>query len=227
MVARKIDHLTGQVKTMSGRPLLHDAAQYGDVEQAEEQLRLGADLNGVDGSTGVPATPLWISAQTGMPETVELFLKAGADKDWQDPEGKTAVWIASRNDMYESLKLLIEAGADLNLCNMYGETPVYVAAQFGFYRCLEQLLAAGAECDVPTFAGHTPLYVAADRATPAWTSYHADCVKMLLDAGASKEKVTNKTSEYMPFYVEAEEQRKKWEKEQDERYAYATKNVKL
>ena len=63
MVARKIDHLTGQVKTMSGRPLLHDAAQYGDVEQAEEQLRLGADLNGVDGSTGVPATPLWISAQ--------------------------------------------------------------------------------------------------------------------------------------------------------------------
>ena len=52
-----------------------------------------------------------------------LLLKAGADKDLQDCEGRTALVLAAENDHLEIALLLLEARADEDLQACRGHQP--------------------------------------------------------------------------------------------------------
>jgi hypothetical protein len=70
---------------------LRDAIGDRDVARVQALLAAGADLTATDDEG---KTPLMVAAKTGVPEVVELLLKAGADPKPKDKLGYSAEMIA-------------------------------------------------------------------------------------------------------------------------------------
>ncbi|ORY61608.1 ankyrin repeat-containing domain protein, partial [Pseudomassariella vexata] len=73
---------------------LYNAAKSGDVQTLRRLLiqEVSPEFTNIEGET-----PLWIAAAEGHRDIVELFIKAGADLNFQDENGQTAVSIAREN----------------------------------------------------------------------------------------------------------------------------------
>lgn len=78
-------------------------------------------------------------------KVIELLVRAGADVNARDKEGRTALFFQHNED---SAKVLIEAGADVNATDSSGQT---VIEQMGSESVVVMLLAAGAR--LPTDQG--------------------------------------------------------------------------
>ena len=124
------------------------------------------------------------------------FLKAGADRDQADGDGRTPLFIAAREGHHVVVRLLLEAGADKDKAsNKDGSTPLFMAAQANRREVVRLLLAADADKEKAKEDGTTPLLVAACKG-------HGEVVADLLKAGADKDRADDKRGE-TPLYMAA------------------------
>jgi uncharacterized protein len=105
---------------------------------------------------------LMFAAREGHVAAVVALLAAGADPDFNDPDGSTALIVALMNGHWDTAKLLIDAGADVNAWDLWGQTPLYMAVDMN-------TLPTGARIELPTM----------DKATGL------DIIKLLIAKGAN------------------------------------------
>lgn len=105
-----------------GTPLIMALTCNPDPEDCAFLLAHGANPN-VQSQLG--ETPLVQAAHVGTLKTVQLLLRAGADVNIRDADGKTALMMATENCMdseTEIVTLLLKAGADPTLVDKSGKT---------------------------------------------------------------------------------------------------------
>eukprot|EP01047_Picozoa_sp_COSAG01_P014058 COSAG01_NODE_676_length_14324_cov_17.420105_19_plen_542_part_00 len=185
-----------------------DACEAGDVAAARRFLAQGGDPNSKD--QGFPA--LYVAAQKGHIEVVQLLLGGGAAVDRPAKNGATPLSVASWNGHVAVVGALLGGGAAVDQPNKNGATSLYIASEKGHVAAVEALLGGGAAVDRPTKDGATPLFVASFKghvaavhallgggatvdqpmhngATPLYKASqegHADVVRHLLVAGANR-----------------------------------------
>ena len=108
-----------------GRTCLHFAASYGQKKIVESLLERGALVNARTypnrtsysrGITGKDSwtTPLHIAAGRGLPNTVGVLLKHGADLHATDDDGYKAFYIAAQEGHANVIKVLFEHGSEVS-----------------------------------------------------------------------------------------------------------------
>jgi len=148
---------------------LHEAAEYGDVEEVKRLIASGADVNAmsaVSQSVQVGWRPLTAAASGGHPQVVKVLLENGAEVDANDSEGWAPLYYAlwtGVNDSEEIVRELIAHGADVNKQSPDRYSPLVFAIWIweGREGNVEALLDAGAHIDFKDKDGLTPLYWAA------------------------------------------------------------------
>ncbi|MBI2772190.1 MAG: ankyrin repeat domain-containing protein [Burkholderiales bacterium] len=120
-----------------GRAPLHYAAHEGELAQARELLRAGADGNAKDDNGW---TPLHFATKSGHLEIAQLLLAAGADVNARDSNGNSPLSNAvfAYQDDGALIEALRAAGADPLRENNHGVSPVSLARDI-------------ANCDVARF----------------------------------------------------------------------------
>lgn len=99
-------------------------------------------------------------------------------------DGRTPLLLAVEHDRLAVVELLLKHGADVNRAAGNGLQAMHVAARMGLCDVMECLLQHDPElAHAGTFDGRTPLLMAASEG-------HADCAKMLIDAGADVDAAT-------------------------------------
>jgi ankyrin repeat protein len=151
-------------------------------------------------------TALFQASQKGHTDVVKVLTEANANVDLGDiDDTSTPLFMAVQNGHTDVVKMLVRAHADVNQARATdGSTPLFMAAQDGYIDIVEVLLAAhadvnkarttdaqrgnaGAAPGSPRLVeeGATPLHVAAQNS-------HVDVIKMLLAAGADRNKASEK-----------------------------------
>ncbi len=152
------------------------ADRAGQTEVAQILVRAGADPTG-----GARSRALSAAVASGDLPAVQASLKAGADPDVGDDEGKRPLEVAIRAKRRDLVEMLIAAGADLNANqNASGYTPLRLAITTDQIEIVQQLLAAGADPNArSSIAGtlETPMLMAAGTGLE-------EIVRALVAAGA-------------------------------------------
>jgi len=122
----------------TGESLLHPATKFKALTIMEDLLENGADVNAQNTFGG--GTPLHIAAYRGIPEAVDLLLKAGADYGIPAKDGKRPWDLAAKYEREEVLALLRDNGDD-------GEAPTEVVKERGAKPVPVKKAAAAAAVD--------------------------------------------------------------------------------
>eukprot|EP00435_Cladocopium_sp_Y103_P043297 s2143_g12.t1 len=118
---------------------------------------------------------LRMAAFCGSLEAVQLFLEAGADKNYAPENHITALHIAAKRGCLEMVRLLAEAGADIDAAHTdWVHMPPWVL--------MPTLMPAAPRRDVNAVKGLTALHSAV-------LSGHSEVVRFLLAAGADQNAV--------------------------------------
>jgi hypothetical protein len=149
----------------------------------------------VDQANNNGATPLFIAAQNGHLEVVEVLLEQRANVNQAKNVGATPLYIAAQNGHLAVVKALLEKGANIDQACNTGATPLSGAAQNGHLAIVKVLLANGANVDQANNNSVTPLYTAAQND-------HLAVVKMLLEQRANVNQANN--NGVTPLYVAAQ-----------------------
>ena len=113
------------------------------------------------------------AAKNNNIDSVEVFIKLGANINKADEDGETPLYWAAWNGHTKMAKMLIEAEVDVNKANKYGRTPLYWAARGGYTEIAKMLIEAKADVNKADTDGRTPLHRAAKNE-------HLDIVTLLL-----------------------------------------------
>ena len=104
---------------------------------------------------------LLAAAAEGEFDEIEAALKAGADPNIRDEEGRTALLLAAPQNLWnkekETVAALKKAGAKIDQGDKSGLTPLMSAAWNGRTDMTRALIAAGAKVDAKDKDGWTPL----------------------------------------------------------------------
>jgi ankyrin repeat protein len=145
-------------------------------------IEKGANVNAVEPE--YQNTVLGLAVQSGNLEKIQLILDAGADINYQRPEGYDVLIdgmygrdILLDENLISILNLLIAKGASVNGKSSYGETAIKVAAHIGRFDAVKVLLEAGAN---PEQLGWTELMHAIVFGS-------LEQVKLLLEQGADQD----------------------------------------
>ena len=163
---------------MSDEDFVH-LCEGGSAQEIRAALQEGANPDAM--SEGIESasvgTALMWAACANTPEVVSILLKAGADFNAKDEDGRTVLMWATENTA-EVVSILLKAGADINERDNYGTTVLIQAAQnFENPDVITVLVKAGADVNARDKEGETALIRAAQLGTP-------DGISALLDAGA-------------------------------------------
>ena len=90
-------------------------------EVFEALISAGADVNGRP-RRGNLYPPILRAAELGDPDSIEVFIQAGATVDIESSDGTTALMEAAESGVPASVKLLLSAGADATKKDKHGET---------------------------------------------------------------------------------------------------------
>ncbi|BFZ07126.1 hypothetical protein BsWGS_10164 [Bradybaena similaris] len=115
----------------------------------------GADVNTPDRWNN---TPLTLAVAKSRLDCVNCLLQAGADCNYQSPDG-TPVMIAIKNNDSQCLRVLINKGADVNTSDKWGNTPLTFAIQKDYLASIKTLISCGADLNLKSPKG-PPLYTA-------------------------------------------------------------------
>lgn len=107
------------------------------------------------------APNLTLAALKGETGLVIELLKAGADPDARDGQGRTPLLEAAFGGHIDTLSALLEAGADPNARDPDGWSPLMEAASKGRFEVVKLLLAAGADANATNREGRSALALAA------------------------------------------------------------------
>lgn len=150
---------------------LFEAIQNGNLADASNAIKNGADVNTPDKSGN---TPLFFAAYYGRENIVKYLVNKHADIDRINNLGDTPLYIAAQNGHENIIKYLALQGADINKMNSEGASPLIVASQQGHKNVVRYLIEHKA--DIDSGRAH-PLIFAALHG-------HLDVVKYLVEQGA-------------------------------------------
>lgn len=151
--------------------LLHQV-QKGSLKGIIEMLKAGAN---VDGSSEVGTAPLFLAANRGRTDVLQLLIDNGADLDAPSSldnfadgfsgslpfaEGPTPLHGALASESLDAIRLLLAAGADPDLADSKGCTPLMMAC-LKYSRTKKFVLMA-----VTDLKGDTALHIAANFNAP-------------------------------------------------------------
>jgi hypothetical protein len=179
---------------------IHEAAEYGDIEQIKHFLDKGVDINArnEDGET-----PLHFAAHYNNKSMIEFLMANGAAVDARDDIGETPLYNAAWSGETTSVNALIKHGADVNAKNIDGDTPLHEAVHMGRKSTVKILLANGADVNIKNNMDQPPLWEAV-----RWG--RKDLTKLLIENGAEVN-FTDKNSR-TPLSIAIEEKYKGIEK---------------
>lgn len=136
-------------------------------------------------------SPIFVAAQCGHLETVNLLLKARASLDITLSDGAGVLFVAAQNGHYDIVKRLLQESVidvdeprDVHLlkmnsfqrCLQDGATPLWIASQMGHAHIVTLLIQHGANPDHEREDGATPLFKAAHKG-------HLTVCEVLLESG--------------------------------------------
>ncbi|CAM2862814.1 ankyrin repeat domain-containing protein [Legionella worsleiensis] len=139
---------------------LHIAAHFGQLEIARFILEIAPQLINVVTRTHF-ISPLYLAAENGHLELVNLFLQKGAEPNWVSRTGYTPLHIAARKGFLAIVNRLIDASANINQIIPEGQlTPLYLAAEKGYVDVVDRLLREGADMQLTNNADFNPVHIA-------------------------------------------------------------------
>lgn len=158
----------------------------------EVLINAGVDINHLN---ELGYSRLYNTAFSSSVDAVEFLLKYGANPHTQLAKNKSPLhavcWDTNSEEInyeptFQIINLLLDAGIDVNTKDSMGDTPLHEAV-FGDganITAVKTLIKRGAKVDSVSNDGMTPLMLAASRA-------EAECVYILLEAGADKTQTDN------------------------------------
>ncbi|XP_045158377.2 serine/threonine-protein phosphatase 6 regulatory ankyrin repeat subunit B-like isoform X1 [Mercenaria mercenaria] len=159
-----------------GQMPLHIAAQQGQYEAAKLLLKLDADVNTPDRSSG--RTALHLACANSHKSTVELLLKMGAVVYEQDKNGVYPVHLAAGGGHCGVIQFLVATGALVRCQDKNNTDPMHLAAQQDKSDTIGTLHGFGGNLDATNKDGETPLHIAA-------VSGSAAAIRKLYQLGAN------------------------------------------
>lgn len=127
-------------KGVGGTTPLHSASTAGHHFVVRELLRLGADVEGLEGKQ----SPLWFASKLGNHETVRELINSGADVNKAIPGSPSPLFLAIQNGDHSVANELISSGADVNKA-FKGVMPIYEACEKNYNDIAKALFKAGAD----------------------------------------------------------------------------------
>ena len=118
------------------------------------------------------------AAQTGNIQAINALVKAGANVNHADNDGRTALFTAALHGRVEAIALLLKAGAKVNHADNRGKTALSWAARDGKVEAIAALVKAGAKVNHAQNDGETALFEAAKGG-------HVETIAALVKAGAN------------------------------------------
>nr|XP_020460458.1 ankyrin repeat and SOCS box protein 3-like isoform X2 [Monopterus albus] len=155
---------------------LHQAVYKGHSEIVRILINV-CNLEAVDDHR---ITPLFLAAQYGQQECLEILVNAGANVNTQAADLATPLLIASQEGHQACVDFLLDHGADPNkACSLdWPQLPIHAAAEFGHIGILRRLIAVtDRKCDRGD-GMVSPLYMTVKN-------NHIKCVELLLKEGYS------------------------------------------
>ncbi len=138
------------VRDARGCSFLHEAAQGGDLLQAEWLAARGADIHVTD-RDGL--TPLHLAARHGHIDLADFFLERGAQPSSRTGRGRTPLLLAVMGGHHAVARRLIDAGACPDTADDFGFVPLHLAAFRNDCRMIGILRLAGASLALSTGRG--------------------------------------------------------------------------
>ncbi|CAG9834512.1 unnamed protein product [Diabrotica balteata] len=140
--------------------LLHSATKFGNLEEVQQLIAIGAIINEVD-SDGL--TSLHIAADCKHVEVAKYLLAHGADVNAIEmSEDRSPLHFATVNNDLEMIRLFTKAGADMQCSNTYGNMPIHIATEYGYVEILKYFFENGIDVDIRNNSSKmTPLHMAA------------------------------------------------------------------
>ena len=149
------------------------ACANGKVKTASLLLSCGANVNGCGRDTGEWQTPIFLAAENGHSEVIEMLLEkcppgtssaprhdgdrrsfapptdmTRCDLDFASKTGKTPLFIACEKGQAACARLLVEAGADVSKTTFLNKSPLYIACEMGIASIVQVLLRYSTREDV-------------------------------------------------------------------------------
>ncbi|CAN9508852.1 unnamed protein product [Ophioblennius macclurei] len=165
-----------RVHTASCWTCLHQAVYEGH----KEIVRLLINVSNIESVDDHRITPLFLAAQYGEKECLEILINAGADVNTQSYDLATPLLIASQENNEACVTLLLEHGANPNtFCSEdWPQLPIHAAAEFGHVSILRRLIAVTDRACNQDAGMVSPLYAAVK-------GNMSESVKLLLEEGFS------------------------------------------
>lgn len=139
----------------NGTPLLHHAAESGDLSGIDTLLSEGSPVNVRD---WCQRTPLMLAAQHGRTKAVQHLLDKGAFVDLHEKGNYTALLLAASRGHSDTLRLLAAQGANLDeIEHTHGWTALIWAAKEGYADAVATLLSLGANPGLRDSQGRSAL----------------------------------------------------------------------
>lgn len=111
---------------------LWEAAQTGNLANAQAALKAGADLNALDTRTNQNGrTPLNYAAEKNQAVLIQWLIEHGAEVNRANNTGFTPLHHAAESGSLAAAEALLKLGADLKAANRSGATPLAVARREG------------------------------------------------------------------------------------------------
>ena len=166
-----------QLHARTGVTALHVAAMQNYRCLIRELVQAGFNIN-AKGTAGVD-TPLIFAIQCSHAQTVDCFLKLGADPNQKSVHtGLSPLTVASHVGDADKLNLLIRHGAHVDGWGSFASDPLCLAALHGHKACVQALLDAGSTIVIGRQYGFNALNHAAQEG-------HTEILQRLLDQGVS------------------------------------------
>ncbi|CAH1257944.1 FANK1 [Branchiostoma lanceolatum] len=118
-----------ETRDLGGCTAMHWACDGGHAQVVEWMIQDGVEVDVKDYKSSW--TPLFrVAALNGDQQIAQLLIKAGADVNKRDKDGKTPLMIAALNGHKKLVQLLVESGADFKVKNEFGSRAVEMAHTF-------------------------------------------------------------------------------------------------